>query len=638
MTGKRVRYVARFAIDGVIAAVGLSLAYLTRYDGSIPQLQQQQLLLWIVPIVAGRLIAQYAFGINKHKWRYVSFGDTIRIVEAYASFSLLLLLLRVLVPASLPYGQLRLPAGVIATEFLFTLSGTLAVRGLWRFLERRRSSEATGGTYRKILLVGAGIHAVAVADEIAHRGGVRVVGFVDDDPQKMGAVIGGVPVLGPTSSLERLIDKHEVDEVLICLPPAEQKKLRLELGKDSLVRTRVIPTLDEILSADAGVLSFARTPAPVIMSRAAGRPALISDYPQTSIRDKTILITGGAGFIGSHLAAKLAPNNQVILLDLAFGHKPIEFTGLLTHPNVRAVEGNLLNGIDLQGLCSEADMVVHTAALVGVNRVCSAGRDTLETNYVGTSRLLQALEGSRNLKRFIYFSTSEIFGVNSFRVDETSPSSIGPIAESRWSYAIAKLAGEHLIKAYFREIGMPVVIVRPFNIFGPMRTGDHAIQRFILDALRGDPLQVHGDGSQIRSWCYIDDFCSALLLMLESYEAVGEDFNIGNASNTLTIHELARKIVALCGTDAPIDFIEHPFPDISIRVPSTAKAQSLLGYKPRYDLDSALRLTVDWYREHLDFFATDPVLAVLEKERGPQPVSQQRGGEGFKTAANYSSS
>jgi len=129
--------------------------------------------------------------------------------------------------------------------------------------------------------------------------------------------------------------------------------------------------------------------------------------------------------------------------------------------------------------------------------------------------------------------------------------------------------------------------------------------RFILNALTGKPLEVHGDGSQIRSWCYIEDFCSALLLMLERPEAVGEDFNIGNPSNTLTIYDLARKVVDLCGTNVPIKFIEHPFPDISIRVPSLAKSQSLLGYKPRYDLDSAISLTIDWYREHLAFFVRD---------------------------------
>lgn len=640
MKGRLARYVARFVIDGLIAGIGFFLAYLDRYDGTIPPPQQQQLLIWMVPLVAGRLLAQFAFGINKHKWRYLTFGDTIRIVQAFASFSVLLLVLRFVLPDTAQFAMLRLPVSIVAMEFMFTLCGTVAVRALWRSISRYQSSEAHGDASRKIVIVGAGIQGVAVADELGHRKGVRVIGYLDDDT-KRGTVIGGIPVLGPTSSLEEQISVHKVDEVLICLPAAEQKNFQLHLPKDDLVRTKVIPSLDEILSRDGGVLDFSQPPVPVTLARAAANPSPIPGYPDTNLRDKTIVITGGAGFIGSHLASKLAPNNRVILLDLAFRHKPIEFAGLLNHPNVQLVEGSLLNGIDLQDLCQDADMVVHTAAVVGVNRVCNAGRDTLQTNYEGTSRLLQALEKSKKLKRFIYFSTSEIFGINSFRVDESSPSSIGPIAESRWSYAIAKLAGEHLMKAYFRETGMPVVIVRPFNIFGPMRTGDHAMLRFILHALRGNSIEVHGDGSQIRSWCYIDDFCAALLLMLERYEAVGEDFNIGNAGNTLTIHELARKVVDLCGTDSPVEFVEHPFPDISIRVPSTAKAQSLLGYKPRYDLNSALRLTVDWYREHLNFFSPEAnALAAAAGGNGHRlsNVLRRDKGHNVKAAANFGSS
>jgi len=209
----------------------------------------------------------------------------------------------------------------------------------------------------------------------------------------------------------------------------------------------------------------------------------------------------------------------------------------------------------------------------------------------------------------VYFSTSEVFGVNSFHVSEATSPSVGSIAESRWSYAIAKLAGEHLVKAYFRETKLPVAIVRPFNIFGPRRTGDHALLRFILNALTERPLQVHGDGSQIRSWCYVDDFCDALLAMLERPEAVGEDFNIGNSANTLTIYDLARRVISFCGGDSAIELIDHPFPDVSIRVPSLNKAQSLLGYKPRYDMDSALQLTIDWYQEHLSFFERQSSMA-----------------------------
>lgn len=603
-------FTARLVVDGLIAGTAFYLAFLARYDGRIPPFEHGQCLVWLAPIIVGTLAIQTVFGLHKHKWRYVGIYDLFQVLESYAAFSFVLLCLRLLLPLTKPYDFYRLPISVIAIQFMIALLGAVGVRYLRRLIHERSAGKEEEDSLRRILLVGAGHHGITVAREMVLTRGVRVVGFVDDDPHKIGAVIGGVPVLGPVSALTEVVGKHKVDEVLICVPPAGQKKLSMDLPKELSARTKIVPTLDEILSAEASPLDFSVTPQRprrTVVPRAALPP---DGHRASSIRGQTILITGGAGFIGSSLAEKLADDNQLILFDLAFSQKPVEFTRLLGHPHVRTIQGNLLDGVDLRGLCQESDIVVHTAALVGVNKVCNAGRETLQTNYVGTSRLLQALEGNKKLKRFIYFSTSEVFGVNSFRVDENSPPSVGPIAEARWSYAIAKLAGEHLVKAYFRETGMPITIVRPFNIFGPGRTGEHALLRFILNALSGKPLQVHGDGSQIRSWCYIDDFCSALLLMLERSESVGEDFNIGNPSNTLTIYELARKVVDLCGTNAPICFIDHPFPDISIRVPSLTKSQSLLSYKPRYDLDLALSLTVDWYRENIAFFVKEKALAV----------------------------
>jgi nucleoside-diphosphate-sugar epimerase len=320
------------------------------------------------------------------------------------------------------------------------------------------------------------------------------------------------------------------------------------------------------------------------------------------IRNKGILITGGAGFIGSSLAVRLSKDNQVVLLDRFFRDQPVAFTSLHTNPNVRMVEADILEGGEVIDLAREADIVIHAAAIVGVGRVCSYPRETLETNFIGTSRILKALDKSPRLERLVYFSTSEVFGVNSFRVHEDTPTAVGPAAEARWSYAIAKLAGEHLVKAYHRQGGMPVATVRPFNVFGPRRLGAHAILGFVLNSLMGTPLKVHGDGSQIRSWCYIDDFCDAIIEMIVRPGAVGEDFNIGNPQNTLTILQLAQEVVRVTGGSVPIELTESPFPDIEIRVPSLDKARQILGYMPKYDLKRGLELTADWYREHLDFF------------------------------------
>jgi dTDP-glucose 4,6-dehydratase len=277
------------------------------------------------------------------------------------------------------------------------------------------------------------------------------------------------------------------------------------------------------------------------------------------------------------------------------------------HPNATALEGDILT-LDLRTILRDANVVVHAAAILGVDRVCSAGRETMETNYVGTSRLLKALDASPNLDRFVYFSTSEVFGINSYRVDETIRPTVGPIAESRWSYAMSKLAGEHLVASYFRETRLPVTIVRPFNIFGPRRTGDYALRRFIISALRGDPVLVHGDGTQIRAWCYIEDFCFALLQMIARKQAIGEDFNIGNPGNTVTVSELAQKVISLARSSSRIEFRDSPFPDISIRVPSLEKAKRLLEYTPQYDLNTGLKLTIEWYARNLsDFVGAKPI-------------------------------
>jgi len=231
---------------------------------------------------------------------------------------------------------------------------------------------------------------------------------------------------------------------------------------------------------------------------------------------------------------------------------------------------------------------------------------------------LKALERNSHLERFVYFSTSEVFGVNSFRVHEDTPTAVGSATEARWSYAIAKLAGEHLVKAYHRQAGLPVVTVRPFNVFGPRRLGAHAILALTLNALTGIPLEIYGDGSQIRSWCYIDDFCDAVLEMLARPKAVGEDFNIGNPRNTLTILQLAQEILQATNSTAPITFVKSPCPDIDIRVPSLEKAQEILDYQPRYDLRRSLQLTTDWYRQHMDYFESRPKrgFAVSTREGG----------------------
>jgi nucleoside-diphosphate-sugar epimerase len=592
-------------LDGTVVACSFYLACLIDYAGHVPTHEYQ---FWgiLVAIVAGRLLTNFLFGLHKVPWRYISVQDALNASKSYLAFSGILLLTRFGLPQST--GLFRIPLGVITTELLLSLLGAVGIRLLRRYVyesQAKRTQQASKPSEtRRVLLVGAGMMGTHVAKEMARDPSVEIVGFLDDEPRKLGCVIAGSKVLGPTSMLTEIVRGQKIDSVLICISPAARGSFnRLVALLDSLpVTSRFVPTMNEILAATNGFHPVTITSNGNSHGPSIGVPQASPLEQREPIRNKTILITGGAGFIGSTLAERLAEENEVVLFDRFFRDQPVAFTSLHKNRNVRMIEGDILDGKDLDELAQEAEVVVHAAAIVGVGRVCTYPRETLETNFAGTLRILKAAEKNPRLERFLYFSTSEVFGVNSFRVNEDAPTAVGPAAEARWSYAIAKLAGEHLVKAYHRQAGIPVVTVRPFNVFGPKRLGAHAILSFVLNSLQGKPIEVHGDGSQIRSWCYIEDFCDALVEMIARPKAVGEDFNIGNPTNTVTILQLARMILELTGQPVPISFTEFTFPDIEIRVPSLDKARRILDYQPNYDLRQGLELTTSWYRENLDFF------------------------------------
>ena len=176
-------------------------------------------------------------------------------------------------------------------------------------------------------------------------------------------------------------------------------------------------------------------------------------------------------------------------------------------------------------------------------------------------------------------------------------STIGSVGEARWTYAVSKLAGEHMAHAYHDEIGMPTVTVHPFNVYGPGQIGGGAIRAFIEDALAGRNLTIHGDGSQIRAWCYVDDMVDGVLLGLERPEAVGQAFNIGNPRSTVTVFDLATRIKRLTGCAGELVFQPLHYADVELRIPNVEKARTVLGWEPRVELDEGLEKTIAWYRQ-----------------------------------------
>jgi len=314
-----------------------------------------------------------------------------------------------------------------------------------------------------------------------------------------------------------------------------------------------------------------------------------------------ILITGGAGFIGTALAEKLVKdNNEVILLDMDFEHNALAFSDLRHNQNVSLVKADILDLQEVGKVAQNAEMVLHLAAMVGVQEVIHNALYTLDVNYIGTSNLLKAVSQGSHCQRLIYFSTSEIFGDNALGMSEDANSVLSSVQNVRWCYCISKLAAEHLALSYSSQKNLPVVIVRPFNTFGPKRVGDHVVLRFILKALSGEDLEIYGSGTQIRSWCYIDDFCDAILQCMKSERAIGQTFNLGNPHNTLTIYDLAKRVIFLCGSKSRISFKRLDFKDIDIRVPDIAKARGILGFDPKVELEEGLLNTIEWAKEHVD--------------------------------------
>src|SRR6478736_3549888 len=307
-----------------------------------------------------------------------------------------------------------------------------------------------------------------------------------------------------------------------------------------------------------------------------------------ALSGKKILITGGAGFIGTTLARRLVEDNDIVAVDNL--HRDVlGGTALAEHPNFTFHQGDVLDADFLTELTRGATHVVHAAAIAGVDTVLESPVRTMRVNLIGTYNALEAaLATKETVERLIEFSTSEVFGTYAFRVDETSATTQGSVGEARWTYAVSKLAGEHMAHAYHDELRVPTVTVRPFNVYGPGQIGGGAIRAFIEAALAGQDLTIHGDGSQIRAWCYVDDMVEAVLLSLARPEAVGQSFNIGNARSTVTIYDLAKRIKRLSGCSGEITFQPLHYADVEIRMPNVEKARELLGFEAKVDLDEGL--------------------------------------------------
>lgn len=312
------------------------------------------------------------------------------------------------------------------------------------------------------------------------------------------------------------------------------------------------------------------------------------------ISGKRIFITGGAGFIGSTLVGRLVDQNQVVVYD-NLSRDALKDKDFCSHPNLKVVKGDVLDFDSLRGAMEGANIVVHCAAIAGIDTVIKRPVSTMRVNMIGSANTLEAAARLTSCERILCFSTSEVFGQYAFRSRETDTTVMGMVGEARWTYAVSKLAEEHLAVAYHQEQGLPTVVVRPFNIYGPGQVGEGALRTFIQKAIRDEVIQIHGDGTQIRAWCYVDDMVDGVLLALTHPKAVGESLNIGNARAVTTIFGLANTVIRVLGSKSKVVFTRKDYVDIELRVPSVQKARELIDFEAKVDLEEGILRTAEFY-------------------------------------------
>ena len=316
-----------------------------------------------------------------------------------------------------------------------------------------------------------------------------------------------------------------------------------------------------------------------------------------------VLITGGAGFIGSHLAeALLERGDHVMVLDNLSTGSIDNIAHLKSHNRFSYTIDTVANEPLLAEMIDGCDVVVHLAAAVGVKLIVEAPVHTIETNVHGTEVVLK--HAGKKKKLVVIASTSEVYGKSTaVPFSEDADLVLGPTVKHRWAYACSKMIDEFLALAYWKERKLPVIIVRLFNTVGPRQTGQYGmvIPTLVRQALAGDPLTVFGDGTQSRSFTYVGDVVRAMVALINEPAAIGQVFNIGNGKE-ISINSLADKVKALTGSSSAIVRIpydqayEAGFEDMPRRVPDISKLSALVGYAPTVELDEILTRVIEHFR------------------------------------------
>ncbi len=320
------------------------------------------------------------------------------------------------------------------------------------------------------------------------------------------------------------------------------------------------------------------------------------------MQNKRILITGGAGFIGSHLANELVKDNNITVIDNFSTGSKDNIQSLVGNSNFEIVEGSILDKDLMEPLIKNCDIIYHLAAAVGVRLIVEDPVHTIETNIFGSEIILGLANEYK--KQIFIASTSEVYGKSEkapFREQDDTVS--GSTQMPRWSYACSKAVDEFLALAYFKQYGLGVVIGRLFNTIGPRQTGQYGmvVPRFVNAALAGEPIQIYGNGKQTRCFSYVKDVVEAMIRLMSTPQAFGNVFNIGSTEE-VTIEQLADMIIDISGSSSEKRFIPYEqaygpnFDDMARRLPSVDKLEKVTGFKPNTTLGNTLRIIIDDFK------------------------------------------
>ncbi len=317
-----------------------------------------------------------------------------------------------------------------------------------------------------------------------------------------------------------------------------------------------------------------------------------------------VLITGGAGFIGSHLAERmLADGHNVTLVDDLSTGSMDNVAGVLASPQVRFVRESVRNETTMTQLVDRCDVIYHLAAAVGVQLIVDRPVHTIETNIHGAEIMLNLANKFR--RKILVASTSEVYGKNtSMPFGEDDDTTLGSTRFTRWSYACSKMVDEFLALAYHNQFGLETVVVRLFNTIGPRQTGQYGmvVPRFVQRAMKGETLEVYGTGKQSRCFCNVADVVDALVRLIDCDGAVGEVINVG-ADKSITIEALADRIIEMIGSQSTKRYVAYeeaygrPFDDMLARVPDLSKIRRLIDYKPKFSLDQTLEQIIEYEKK-----------------------------------------